>query len=365
MPLEFGLWRIDGDPVAVEWGTMDLESRLEDILDRDITVAAPNWMVIGRQVLTDHGGVIDLLAIDPDGSLVVIELKRDKTPRDIVAQSLDYGSWVRELDEAAIVQIFDAYLRAYHPDLAGLSINDAFQRRFHQPIPDELARAHELVIVAARLDPSTERIVRYLAAEYGVNINALFFRVFVDGERQYLARAWLREPLDADAKPAKGPALEWNGEYYVSFGGDPNRAWEDAATYGFISAGGGATFSDPLATLSPGDRVWVYVPGKGYVGVGLVQSEAVPIDEFTVEDESGVATPLLSQPVKAAQLTTLAADADKAEYLVRVQWTKAVPLAEAIKEKGFFANQLTVCKPKSPEWAYTIDRLKKRLGVAS
>ena len=97
--LEFGLWRIDGDPVAVEWGTMDLESSLEDILDTDISVAAPNWMVIGRQVKTDHGGVIDLLAIDRDGNLIVIELKRDKTPRDIVAQSLDYGSWVRELDD--------------------------------------------------------------------------------------------------------------------------------------------------------------------------------------------------------------------------------------------------------------------------
>jgi hypothetical protein len=52
MPLEFSFWRIDGDLAAVEWGTMDFESRLESILDRDISVAFPNWMVIGRQVLT-------------------------------------------------------------------------------------------------------------------------------------------------------------------------------------------------------------------------------------------------------------------------------------------------------------------------
>jgi len=30
-------------------------------------------------------------------------------------------------------------------------------------------------------------------------------------------------------EPPKGPALEWNGEYYVSFGGDANRSWEEAA----------------------------------------------------------------------------------------------------------------------------------------
>ena len=39
-------------------------------------------MRIGWQVRTSFGGIIDLLAINPDGSLVLIELKRDKTPRD-------------------------------------------------------------------------------------------------------------------------------------------------------------------------------------------------------------------------------------------------------------------------------------------
>gem|GEM_PF-5225672 len=40
------------------------------------------------------------------------------------------------------------------------------------PLPDERNDTHELVIVAARLDPSTERIVRYLAAQCGVRICA-------------------------------------------------------------------------------------------------------------------------------------------------------------------------------------------------
>jgi len=31
---------------------MDFEDRLEDILEKDISIASPNWMIIGRQV---HG----------------------------------------------------------------------------------------------------------------------------------------------------------------------------------------------------------------------------------------------------------------------------------------------------------------------
>lgn len=46
MPLEFGFWRIDGDLKEIDWGTLGLESQLEAILDTNISVAAPNWMVI-------------------------------------------------------------------------------------------------------------------------------------------------------------------------------------------------------------------------------------------------------------------------------------------------------------------------------
>ena len=71
MPLEFGLWRSDGKLGAIERSSLDLESPLEEILDKDISIAAPNWMVIGRQVPTDHIGRIDLMAIDRDGNLAV------------------------------------------------------------------------------------------------------------------------------------------------------------------------------------------------------------------------------------------------------------------------------------------------------
>ena len=232
------------------------------------------------------------------------------------------------------------------------------------PLPDELNDSHELVIVAASLDPSTERIVRYLAAEYGVRINALFFRVFKDEEWEYLARAWPRGQSDAEAKPAKGPAQEWNAEYYVSFGGDPNRSWDEAAKYGFIAAGGGAWYTTTLGMLSPGDRVWVYIPGTGYVGVGEVQGAVTALDDFTVTDEAGNEVPLVSLSVKAASLTRVVDDSDKAEYLVPVKWIKTVSTAKAVKEKGFFGNQNTVARPTTAAWSYTVDRLKQRWGIA-
>jgi hypothetical protein len=152
VPLELGVWRIDSGLKLVEFGPLDIESRLEDILDKNVAIASPNWLVIGRQVRTDHGLFIDLLAIDADANLVVLELKRDKTYRDVVAQVLDYGSWVRELKDDRIAQIFDEYQKRWHKESSLISIDEAFKKKFGIAMPDEMNSTHELVIVATNLE---------------------------------------------------------------------------------------------------------------------------------------------------------------------------------------------------------------------
>jgi hypothetical protein len=99
VPIEVGIWRIDGgrvDPVPAS--SLERESRLEDVLEQDVSILGlDSLLVIGRQVITKYGKRVDLLAVDVEGSLFVIELKKDRTPREVVAQALDYGFWVRQL----------------------------------------------------------------------------------------------------------------------------------------------------------------------------------------------------------------------------------------------------------------------------
>ena len=92
-------------PERVRFTSLDSEKRLEDTLAEDISILSPELMLIGRQVSTSYGKYIDLLAINEEGDLVVIELKRNKTPREVVAQLIDYASWVQGLsyDEIAAI----------------------------------------------------------------------------------------------------------------------------------------------------------------------------------------------------------------------------------------------------------------------
>ena len=61
-------------------------------------------MLIGGQEDTGYGGRINLLAIAPDGSLVLIELKRNRTPREVVGP--DYAGWVEKLRPEEIAAIY-------------------------------------------------------------------------------------------------------------------------------------------------------------------------------------------------------------------------------------------------------------------
>jgi len=365
MPIEIGFWRTDGKLEKMDVSSLDQEKRLEGFLSDDISIASPNWIVVGRQVYTAFGSYIDLLALDRDGNLIIVELKKDMTPREVVAQLLDYASWAKELDDGDIAEIYQEFVTKYQPERADKSIDDAFIDKFKvKEMPDSLNKEHQLVVVASSLDASTERIVTYLSEEHGVPINAIFFRVFKDGEREYLSSAWFIDPTEKAFGVSEAERKDdWNGEFYVSFGHGDRRDWDDARKYGFISAGGGPWYSKTLYQLQPGDHVWANVPGVGYVGVGTVKRKAVRVDQFKVIQDDGSEKYIKDLPLTPPEMLDSMSDDNLAEHLVAIDWEKTVDLDQAVREKGFFGNQNSVCRPSAKSWNHTIDRLKKRFSI--
>lgn len=86
----------------------DLEKKLEDWIELNphILLDGETVAIIARQPRTAHGKFSDLLGVDESGACAIVELKRGETPRDVVAQALEYAAWVDslsgdELDELA------------------------------------------------------------------------------------------------------------------------------------------------------------------------------------------------------------------------------------------------------------------------
>ena len=94
------LFRIDGSEInavdqtsAVDAGLF--EKDVEGWVERRPEILGDELLIIGRQVAAEDGkDRIDLLAIDKQGSLVVVELKRDLVGGDAVLQALRYAAVV-------------------------------------------------------------------------------------------------------------------------------------------------------------------------------------------------------------------------------------------------------------------------------
>ncbi len=357
MPIEVGIWRLGAKPERVHMSPLDSELVLEDALVADLSILSPQLMLIGRQIPTAYGKFIDILAMDASGDLSIIELKRNRTPREVVAQLLDYASWAQSLSHEEIASI-------YSDANAGRKLEEGYAEAFDSSVPEQINQNHQLMVVASELDASTERIINYLSDNYGVPINAVFFRYFRDAGQRYLTRTWLLDPEQVEQKASKSKAKKgsepWNGrDFYISLGESEHRNWDDCRKYGFVSGGGGKWYTQTLKLLFPGSRVFVNIPKTGYVGVGTVLESAIPVTEFKVETSKGE-IPILEAQVVASKMGENADNADLSEYLVRVQWIKVVPRSEAYWEKGLFAIQHTACRMTS---SFTIEKLSQHFEL--
>lgn len=356
MPVNFGLWRVDGETVTkVETASLSAEDRLEDFVEGRIDILGlGDLLIIGRQVITRFGKRIDLLAIDAQGDLYVLELKKDRTPREVVAQALEYGFWIVDLSYEDIAEIY-----ATHHE--GEDFASGFSGRFDADVPETINAAHRLIIVASRMDQSTEQIVNYLS-RYDVPINVLFFEYLIDGEREYLARTWLAAP-ETTSGSGGGPTKKqppWNGtDFFVAVGENNHRNWDDMRRYGFVAAGHGDKYRRAMSNLFIGARVFVHIPGTGYVGVGEVVDEAVRVNEFAVEHD-GKSVSILQVALKAPNMAEDAESEELSEYLARVRWIDSRDRDDAVWEKGMFANQNVVAKLRQP---LTLQRLAEHFDL--
>ncbi len=127
-----------------------------------------------------------------------------------------------------------------------------------------------------------------------------------------------------------------NGIFYVNVGEGEHRCWDDCAKYGFLSAGQGKKWSDPLSTLYIGDIVVAYLKGYGYVGVGKVKEQAIPVNDYKIDNKT------LREFELAQHNIFDNSDNDKTECLVKIDWIKKYDKTEAKwkKNAGLFTKQL-------------------------
>jgi hypothetical protein len=174
MATEIRTWQIVNgnlEPIETpitEAGRKETED-LEQWIKGNPAILGQDILVIGEQVFT-KSGPMDLLGIDKSGNLVVVELKRDKLPREALAQAVDYASDIAFWDVDKIGEVCLKY--------TGQRLEDYLNENFEDVDLEDLVinKTQRIVLVGFSVEESLQRMIEWLSNNYGVSINAIVLR---------------------------------------------------------------------------------------------------------------------------------------------------------------------------------------------
>ena len=321
----------------------DIKERqdLQRMLREAIEIIAPGVMVIAEEFSDweDSKRRVDLLCLDDNANLVVVELKRTESGGHMDLQSIRYAAMVAAMT-------FDRAVHAHERYLASIGAEEVAEERlleflgWDEPREDEFARDVRIVLVSADFSTEITTAVLWLI-DRGLDIRCVkMFPYMLDDEilisveqliplpsaEKYQVRS---QEKSIGIRRSRMGGGGFTGYWFVNVGehnGPGNhRSWDDARKYGFISAGGKSVRQ--LAELQPGDRLFAYRKGHGYVGAGVVIASATPWDEFIAHVEGKPISELpLAEPVNPIYV-----DPARGEHCIGVRWVRTVDRERAIK----------------------------------
>ena len=260
-------------------GSAAQESDLEDLLVANPSLlntsapyrvgAAPELLFISRQPRTATRKRFDLLAVDRDGSVVLVEVKRDasdeRARREAMEfQAIRYAAACRTMTAGGVVELYASYLRdtadpvleandGYWADKALSAILNHVESETASDDLDDLIDPRSqlrIMLVAADYEEDMLSACAWLL-EKEIDITCVRLRPYRIADKLYLEREQLIPPPALDdffvtmafpgaRAPAKSAAqrrmhdraelIEWVGEDGLDAGSTPVSSWREALT---------------------------------------------------------------------------------------------------------------------------------------
>lgn len=212
MATEIKTWQIiDGKLIPMKSSLIDSglkeKEHLEQWIKSNPGLLGDDIAIIGEQVQTESGPM-DFLGIDSSGNTVVIELKRDKLPREALIQVIDYASDVSEWE----IDRFQTICKTYTDQ----TFEDYFQQRFEGVSLEDLAinQVQRLLLVGFAMEESLGRMIEWLSDKYNVGINAVLLNYVktTNGDEVISRMAIIPEEVEKQKANKKKFIIEMSNE---------------------------------------------------------------------------------------------------------------------------------------------------------
>jgi hypothetical protein len=195
------------------------EADLEEFVRKNVAILFPEGeetlLVVGQQVRNREAGRADLVALDADGNVVLIELKRDRD--DLVArkeafefQAIRYAAnyaLIRSPQDL-VQKLFAPYIEKhrsepeFQEELKGLTPSELAARRVDAFLRDNKASAsfnqrQRIVLIASSFDPQTQSACAWLAKS-GIDVRCIAISPVEYGQQYFFQAEQIIPPPALD-----------------------------------------------------------------------------------------------------------------------------------------------------------------------
>jgi Holliday junction resolvase-like predicted endonuclease len=176
-------------PTKLHESSIELEKNLETWIEKDPSLVQNGLIILHRQLVLD-GGRLDLLALDPQGRMVVIEIKTGFLDNNVITQAFYYVAQIAKMPFYNLSAKVDSYLEAQNIQLVQL-----LEERGVDIVSQQDEREALAIVVGTGRKRGFAQMLDYYAIKYEVPITSVIFDVFEvpDGKR-----VLVRERTDAD-----------------------------------------------------------------------------------------------------------------------------------------------------------------------
>ncbi len=173
----------------IEFGDFGFKERydIQEWVESNPQILGEDLMIISKDLtfFNDTKERPDLVAIDTNGNVVIIELKRDDSGSNVEWQAIKYASYLSKFTLNDILNLFEKYLTKYYPE------SEESEQTIHQKILDfidedsldELNKKQRVILASHRFAKEVTSAVNWLIETYLMDIKCVQLIPFHDKDK--------------------------------------------------------------------------------------------------------------------------------------------------------------------------------------
>ena len=147
---------------------------IQEWVEKKPEIIEENLLIIGKEVPLPSDIRIDLLAIDKAANLVIIELKRDDSGRNVDWQAIKYASYCSNFTPTEIFRLYAEYLGTTEDEAETI-----IEKFIDTDDFEELNKSQRIILISKEFHSDVISAVLWLR-DFGIEVSCVRFTPYID-----------------------------------------------------------------------------------------------------------------------------------------------------------------------------------------